>query len=93
MSSSTIDSSSIPMRRKRTATEQVTENTDPLLAKKKAHESTQMAPLALIVCDTYKLYHIPSMQTVSRNVKRVFVQVRKHISKMLQVMLEIIYNG
>jgi hypothetical protein len=30
-------------------------------------------------------YHIPSMQTVSRDVKRVFVQVRKRIAKMLQV--------
>jgi len=32
-------------------------------------------------------YHIPSMQTVSRDVKRVFVQVRKRIAKMLQVRL------
>jgi hypothetical protein len=30
-------------------------------------------------------YHIPSMQTVSRDVKQVFVQVRKRIAKMLQV--------
>ena len=30
-------------------------------------------------------YHIPSMQTISCDVKRVFVQVRKHITKMLQV--------
>lgn len=30
-------------------------------------------------------YHIPSMQTVSRDVKKVFVQVRKRIAKMLQV--------
>ena len=32
-------------------------------------------------------YHIPSMQTVSRDVKKVFVQVRKRIAKMLQVIL------
>lgn len=30
-------------------------------------------------------YHIPSMQTVSRNVKQVFVQARKRIANMLQV--------
>ena len=30
-------------------------------------------------------YHIPSMQTVSHDVKWVFVQVCKHIAKMLQV--------
>ena len=30
-------------------------------------------------------YHIPSMQTVSRNVKQVFVQARKRIVNMLQV--------
>jgi hypothetical protein len=30
-------------------------------------------------------YHIPSMQTVSRDVKRVFVKVRKRIARMLQV--------
>ena len=46
--SSTVDSSSIPMRRKRTATERVTENGDPLLAKKKARESAQTAPPALV---------------------------------------------
>ena len=43
MSSATVDSSTIPMRRKRTATERVTENGDPLLAKKKARESAQIA--------------------------------------------------
>jgi hypothetical protein len=37
-------------------------------------------------------YHIPSMQTVSRDVKRVFVHVRKRISKMLQVRLRTFYN-
>jgi hypothetical protein len=30
-------------------------------------------------------HHIPSMQTVSHDVKRVFVQVHKRIAKMLQV--------
>jgi hypothetical protein len=30
-------------------------------------------------------YSIPSPQTVSRDVKKVFVQVCKHIAKMLQV--------
>ena len=30
-------------------------------------------------------YHIPSMQTVSRDVKQAFVQARKRIAKMLQV--------
>ena len=30
-------------------------------------------------------YHIPSMQTVSHNVKQVFVQARKLIANMLQV--------
>lgn len=30
-------------------------------------------------------YHIPSMQTVSRDVKQVFVQARKRIANMLQV--------
>ena len=30
-------------------------------------------------------YHIPSPETVSRDVKKVFVQVRKRIAKMLQV--------
>lgn len=55
MSSSTIDSS-IPMHHKITATEHVTENRDPLLTKKKACESTQMA-LAL-VCDA-STYQFP----------------------------------
>jgi hypothetical protein len=32
-------------------------------------------------------YHIPSTDTVSRDTKRVFVQVRKRIAKMLQVLL------
>jgi hypothetical protein len=56
MSSSTVDSSIIPLRRKRTATERVTENGDPLLAKKKARESAQMAPPALVrdASDTYQ---------------------------------------
>jgi len=31
------------------------------------------------------LYHIPSMQTVSRDVKNVFVRVRQRIATMLQV--------
>ena len=30
-------------------------------------------------------YHIPSAETVSRDVQNVFVNVRKHIAKMLQV--------
>jgi hypothetical protein len=30
-------------------------------------------------------YHIPSAETVSRDVKGVFVLVRQHIAKMLQV--------
>ena len=30
-------------------------------------------------------YHIPSLETVSLDVKDVFVRVRKHIAKMLQV--------
>lgn len=30
-------------------------------------------------------YYIPSPQTVSRDVKKVFVRVRKRIAKMLQV--------
>ena len=30
-------------------------------------------------------YHIPSAETVSRDVKQVFVEVRKHISEMLKV--------
>ena len=38
-------------------------------------------------------YHIPSMQTVSRDVKRVFVRVCKRIAKMLQVQLEVGHNG
>ena len=38
------------MRHKRTATERVTENADPLLAKKKVREPAQMAPLTHIVC-------------------------------------------
>jgi hypothetical protein len=30
-------------------------------------------------------YHIPSAETVSRDVKRVFIEVRKRISGMLKV--------
>jgi hypothetical protein len=30
-------------------------------------------------------YHIPSMQTVSRDVKQAFVEARKRVAKMLQV--------
>jgi hypothetical protein len=30
-------------------------------------------------------YQVPSPETVSRDVKKVFVQVRKRIAKMLQV--------
>jgi hypothetical protein len=30
-------------------------------------------------------YHIPSAETVSRDVKRVFVEARKHIAEMLKV--------
>ena len=30
-------------------------------------------------------YHIPSMQTVSRDVKQAFVEARKRATKMLQV--------
>jgi len=45
------------MRRKRIATERITENGDPLLAKKKARESTQIAPPAL-VCDA-STYQFP----------------------------------
>jgi hypothetical protein len=30
-------------------------------------------------------YHIPSPETVSRDVKKVFVRVHKHVGKMLQV--------
>jgi hypothetical protein len=56
MSSSTVDSSSIPMRRKRTATERVTENADPLLAKKKARESAQTAPLTLVRYASYLFF-------------------------------------
>ena len=37
-------------------------------------------------------YHLPSMQTVSRDVKRVFVQARKRIAKMLQVRWATIYD-
>jgi hypothetical protein len=36
-------------------------------------------------------YHIPSMHTVSRDVKRVFAKVRNRIAKMLQVRLDTIY--
>ena len=45
------------MRRKRTATERVTENGDPLLAKKKARESAQIAPPALV--RDASTYHFP----------------------------------
>ena len=31
-------------------------------------------------------YHIPSAETLSRDVKRVFVEVRKRISQMLKVL-------
>jgi hypothetical protein len=34
-------------------------------------------------------YHIPSAETVSRDTKRVFVQVRKCIAKMLQVLVQL----
>jgi hypothetical protein len=44
MSASTPESSSIPSRRKRTATERVTENGDPLVAKKKVREAARKAP-------------------------------------------------
>jgi hypothetical protein len=30
-------------------------------------------------------YHIPSPETVSRDVRNVFIHVRKHVAKMLQV--------
>jgi hypothetical protein len=35
-------------------------------------------------------YHIPSPETLSRDVKNVFVNVRKHIAKMLQVSLVLV---
>ena len=36
-------------------------------------------------------YRIPSAETVSRDVRQVFVQVRKRIAKMLKVILLIIF--
>jgi hypothetical protein len=36
-------------------------------------------------------YHIPSAETVSRDVKRVFVRVRQRIAKMLQVDLATVH--
>ena len=38
-------------------------------------------------------YHIPSPQTVSRDVKKVFARVRKRIASMLQVMFNITQNS
>jgi len=34
-------------------------------------------------------YHIPSAETVSRDVKGVFVHVRQRVAKMLQVVIHI----
>jgi len=36
-------------------------------------------------------YHIPSAETVSRDVRQVFVQARKRIAKMLKVILLIMF--
>jgi len=36
-------------------------------------------------------YHLPSAETVSRDVKGVFVKVRQRIAKMLQVCLAMVH--
>jgi hypothetical protein len=36
-------------------------------------------------------YHIPSAETVSRDVKQVFVRIRQQIAKVLQVHLAMVY--
>jgi hypothetical protein len=41
MSFSMPDSSAVPIRRKRTASERVTENADPLVVRKKAREAAK----------------------------------------------------
>jgi hypothetical protein len=46
MSFSTSDSSAIPMRRKRTVSERVTENGDPLAVRKKAREAAKQGASA-----------------------------------------------
>jgi hypothetical protein len=37
-------------------------------------------------------YHLPSAETVSRDVKGVFVRVRQRIAKMLQVCLAMVHK-
>jgi hypothetical protein len=70
-----MSSSTIPMRRKRTATERVTENRDPLLAKKKARESAQMAPPALVRdASTYKFPGADLPYTANPQANRCFCE-------------------
>jgi len=38
-------------------------------------------------------YQVPSPETVSRDVKKVFVRVRKRIGKTLQVGLSVLFSG
>ena len=49
---STSDSSTIPMRRKRTISERVTENGDPLVVRKKAREAAKQGASASVAVPT-----------------------------------------
>ena len=48
MSFSTLDSSTIPMQRKRTVSERITENGDPLVVRKKARDAAKQGASASV---------------------------------------------